>query len=61
MPAKVKTTHSREKTEVGVVKRHAHFKKQNKTLAITDNPIKNWSEDLDRIFPEKKYRWPTGM
>ena len=26
MSAKVKTTHSREKKEVGVVKRHAHFR-----------------------------------
>lgn len=24
------------------------------------NPIKKWVEDLEPLFPNKTYRWPTG-
>ena len=26
----------------------------------TNNPIKNWAEDLKDISPRKTYRWPTN-
>ena len=36
------------------------FKNSTIQQQKTNNPIKTWAKEINRSFPKKTYKWPTG-
>ena len=36
------------------------FKNSTIQQQKTNNPIKKWAKEINRSFPKKTYKWPTG-